>query len=105
MARRSVFDPLETSEEPCWYAVRNMHGAVLETRSLLSGTNLKRAFIAAMLEWMDAGWQVGEFSSRTAVFFCTKGVERRHIEITPSYPGRVQSGGVPHRSPCANCED
>jgi hypothetical protein len=104
MARRSVFDPLEPTNEPRWYAVRNMHGAVLETRALPAGSDLKRAFIAAMLEWIDAGWQVGEFSSRTAVFFCTKGVERRHIEITPSYPGRVQGGGVLQRS-CTNCED
>jgi hypothetical protein len=103
--RRNVFDPLEPTQEPRWYAVRNMHGALLEARALPAGSNLKRAFIAAMLEWIDTGWQLGEFNSRAAVFFCTKGVERRQIEITPSYPGRVQSGGVPQRSSCANCED
>jgi len=81
-----------------------MHGAVLETRSLPAGTNLKRTFIAAMLEWIDAGWQIGEFSSRTGVFFCTKGVERRQIDIAPGYPGTAQGDGV-LQWPCTNCED
>ena len=39
------------------YAVRNMHGAVLAARQLQPGTDLKRAFVAAMLQWIDAGWQ------------------------------------------------
>jgi hypothetical protein len=89
MARRSVFDPLEPSRERRWYVVRNMCGALLEARLLPAGSDLKRAFVAAMLEWIDAGWQLKEFSSRTGVFFCDKGVERRMIEITPSDPGAV----------------
>jgi hypothetical protein len=32
--------------------------------------------VAAMLERIDAGWQLKEFSSRTGVFSCTRGVER-----------------------------
>ena len=79
MARRSVFDPLEPTSEPRWYVVRNMHRAVLEARALPSGADLKRAFVAAMLEHIDAGWELGEFSSTAAVFFCTKGVERRMV--------------------------
>jgi hypothetical protein len=54
MARRSVFDPLEISKEPRWYVVRSVTGAVLEARVLPPGTDLKRPFVAAMLEWMDA---------------------------------------------------
>jgi hypothetical protein len=88
MARRSVFDPLEPTSEPRWYVVRNMHRAVLEARALPSGADLKRAFVAAMLEHIDAGWELGEFSSTAAVFFCTKGVERRMVEISPSDPGQ-----------------
>ena len=88
MARRSVFDPLEPTREPRWYVVRNMHRAVLEARMLAPGVNLKRAFVAAMLEWIDAGWELGEFSSTGGVFFCTKGVERRMVEISPSDPGQ-----------------
>lgn len=87
MARRSVFDPLEPTSEPRWYVVRNMHGAVLEARALAPGVNLKRAFVAAMLEHIDASWELGEFSSAGGIFFCTKGVERRQVEITPSNPG------------------
>jgi hypothetical protein len=65
-----------------------MHRAVLEARALPSGADLKRAFVAAMLEHIDAGWELGEFSSTAAVFFCTKGVERRMVEISPSDPGQ-----------------
>jgi hypothetical protein len=91
MARRSVYDPLEPTSEPRWYVVRNIHRAVLEARALAPGANLKRAFVAAMLEHIDAGWELGEFSSTAGVFFCTKGVERRQVEITPSDPGRVSA--------------
>lgn len=88
MARRFVFDPLQPTTDPRWYVVRNMYRAVLEARALAPGVNLKRAFVAAMLEWIDAGWELGEFSSTGAVFFCTKGVERRMVEISPSDPGQ-----------------
>ena len=64
----------------------NMHGGLLEAQLLPPGSGLKRAFFAAMLEWIDAGWQFGEFSSRTGVFFSNKGVDRRQIEITPTEP-------------------
>ena len=105
MARRSVFDPLEPTKEPRWYAVRNMYGALLESRELAVGIHLKRVFVAAILEWMDAGWKLKEFSSRTGVFFCDRGADRRMVEITPTNPGRAESCGVPQRPSCAQCED
>jgi hypothetical protein len=39
-----------------------------------------------MLELIDAGWELGEFSSTGAVFFCTRGTERRMVNITPTAP-------------------
>jgi hypothetical protein len=48
-------------------------------------------FVAAMLEWIDAGWQLGEFSSTAGIFYCTRGSERRQIDITPSDPGSTAS--------------
>jgi hypothetical protein len=93
--RRSIFDPLEPTKEPRWYAVRNMYGALLEVRWLPPGSDLKRAFVAAMLEWIDAGWQLGEFSSTAGVFFCSKGSDRLQVDVTPTNPGTVQSGGIP----------
>jgi hypothetical protein len=89
MARRHVFDPLEPTKEPRWYEVRNMHRGLFEARLLPAGTDLKRAFVAAMLEWIDVGWTLGEFSSISGHFFCTCGAERRMICIAPSDPGRV----------------
>jgi hypothetical protein len=97
MARRSVFDPLDTSEQSRWYVVRSMHRTVLQSRELPPGADLKRVFIAAMLEWIDAGWRLGEFSSTAGVFFCTKGVERRQVEITPTDHGPARGSGGPVR--------
>jgi hypothetical protein len=97
MVRRHAFDPLERSEEPRWYVVRSMHNAILEVRLLAAGSDLKRAFIAAMLEWIDAGWEIAEFSSRAGVFFCARGVERRMVEISPTDHGPARSSGSPDR--------
>jgi hypothetical protein len=96
MARRNIFDPLESTREPRWYVVRDMRNVVIETRLLPTASDLKRAFVAAMLEWIDAGWQLGEFSSTGGVFFCTRGTERRMISITPSDPVHVHSYGASH---------
>jgi hypothetical protein len=87
MARRHVYDPLEPTKEPRWYVVRNMHRTVIEARALPAGADLKRALVAAMLEHIDTGWRLGEFSSRTGFFFCDKAGERRMVEISPSNPG------------------
>jgi hypothetical protein len=96
MPRRNVFDPLEPTCEPRWYTVRNMHGALLEARQLPAGSDLKRALVAAMLDHIDAGWQLGEFSSTGGVFFCTRGTERRMVSITPTAPGTPQTYGAAH---------
>ncbi len=85
--RRSSFDPLEPTQEPRWYVVRNMHRTVIEARALPAGSDLKRAFVAAILDHIDTGWRLGEFTSRTGVFFCDKAGERRMVEISPSDPG------------------
>jgi hypothetical protein len=69
-----------------------MHGALLEGRPLRAGSDLKRVFVAAMFEWIEAGWQLGEFSSTGGVFFCTRGVERRMICIESRDPGRLAPG-------------
>ena len=85
--RRSTFDPLEIGDKPTWYVVTNIHRAVLEVRPLPAGTNVKRVFVATMLEWMDAGLKLAEFSSRTGTFFCTKGTERLMVEISSTDHG------------------
>ncbi len=105
MARRNVFDPLEPTREPRWYTVRNMHGALLEVRRLRAGSDLKRTFVAAMLEHIDAGWRLGEFSSTGGTFFCTRGVERRMVSITPTDPGQLPGYGASHLSASPGHED
>jgi len=49
-----------------------MHRTVLEARPLPPDADLKRAFVAAIRDHIDTGWRLGEFSSRTGVFFCDK---------------------------------
>jgi hypothetical protein len=59
----------------------------LRSRALPAGADLKRALVVAMLDHIDTGWRLGEFSSRTGFFFCDKAGERRMVEISPSDPG------------------
>jgi hypothetical protein len=73
-----------------------MHGALLESRLLPAGSDLKRTFVVAMLDHIDAGWLLGEFSSTGAVFFCTRGAERRMVSITPCAPDHVHKYGAAH---------
>ena len=74
--------------------VKSTTGALIEVRPLPAETDLRRTFIAAMLEWTEAGWRIAEFHSRTGVFFAQKGVERRQVEITPADHGRPHGVGT-----------
>jgi hypothetical protein len=82
-----------------------MHGSVIESRPLPIGANLKRIFLAAMIEWLDAGWSVGEFSSASASFFCERNPERRMVSIDPTDPDDVPMYGGSHLSGCPDCGD
>jgi hypothetical protein len=82
-----------------------MHGALLESRPLAPGSDLKRAFVVAMLEHIDAGWQLGEFGSRVGTFFCTRGSDRRMVSITPTAPGTQHKYGASHLSASPGHED
>jgi hypothetical protein len=70
---------------------------LLEARALPADSDLKRAFVAAMLEWIDAGWQLGEFSSRSVHFFRTKIVELQTVEVSPTDPW-IEYYGAPFSS-------
>jgi hypothetical protein len=105
MVRRSIYDPLEPTQEPRWIVVRSMHGAVLESRQLPTGADLKRVFIASMLQWIDDGWTLGEFSSRTGALFCNRLNDRRMISVDAGDPHDVHTYGASHLMRYANCED
>jgi hypothetical protein len=68
-----------------------MHRALLESRPLPAGSDLKRTFIIAMLDHIDAGWLLGEFSSTGAVFFCTRGTVRGMVSIIPCAPDHTST--------------
>src|SRR5579862_2222316 len=103
--RRNVYDPLEPTTEPRWYVVRSMDGAILEAHQLTAAADLKHAFAAAIQRWIDAGWTVGEFSSRAGVFFCSWGAERRAVSIEPNDPTKrhAERQGW-HHPPCPDRE-
>lgn len=96
MARRNEFDPLEPTSEARWYVVRDAHRATLEVRALAPGSDLKRVFVAAMLERIDSGWKVGEFSSRNGSFFCARGAQRCMVGIESADPGQHAGYGAAH---------
>jgi hypothetical protein len=82
-----------------------MHGALLEARPLPPGSDLQRVFVGAMLEWLDAGWQLGEFSSVSGSFFCTRGTERRMVGISFGNPQLEHRYGAAHLLGCPTCEE
>jgi hypothetical protein len=96
--RRAVFNPLKSSTEPRWYVVRSMHGAIIESRPLVTGANLTHIFITAMLAWMEGGWTISEFSSTSATFFCARDLERRMVSIDPTDPDEPPMYGASHLS-------
>jgi hypothetical protein len=94
--RRAVYDPLDATREPRWFAVHSRSGKLLVSRLLETGVDLKRVFVAALLERIDAGWEVGEFSSRSAVFFCVRGADREMVSIVPCDPRESFKEGAAH---------
>jgi hypothetical protein len=84
--KRSAFDPLERSTAPHWHVVRNMQGTLIESRPVAPGTDLKRLFVELLLQSINAGWEIGEFSSTSGTFFCTRYPERHMVSIVPSDP-------------------
>lgn len=82
-----------------------MHGTVLESRPLAGGTDLKRTLLTAMVQYIDEGWLVKEFSSASASFFCDRHPERRMISIDPTDPYDVPMYGGSHLNGCPNCGD
>jgi hypothetical protein len=91
--RRTLFDPFVRTTERRWLVVRNQYGALVESHELAAGTDLMRLFIASMLERIDGGWTVGEFSSVGGTFFCTLSTERRMVAIEAVDPrGPVLTG-------------
>jgi hypothetical protein len=103
--RRTTFDPFEPTGAPRWYVVRSMHGTLIESREIPREADLKRVFVCAMLEWMDAGWSLGEFSSVSATFFCNRQTDRHMVSIVPTDPREVPMTGAAHLASCPACAD
>jgi hypothetical protein len=94
--RRALFDPFSRTSEQRWLVVRNEHGSILESLELAPDIDLKRLFVASILEWIDDGWTVGEFSSVAAAFFCARAAERRMVAIERLDPRGTARSGASH---------
>jgi hypothetical protein len=103
--RRTAFNPLETTAAPRWYVVRSMHGTVTESRLLPGGADLKREIIVSMLAWIDAGWELSEFSSVSGTFFCNRNPERRMVSIDTADPNDSPIFGSGYFGGCPTCRD
>jgi hypothetical protein len=100
--KRATFDPWEPTGSPRWFVVRSMHGSLIESREIPPETDLRRVFVAAMLEWMDAGWRLGEFSSVSATFFCDRQNDRRMVSIVPTDPHHSATPPFAGRPTCGD---
>jgi hypothetical protein len=94
--RRALFDPFARTTERRWLVVRNQHGSILESRELAPDIDLRRRFVASILEWIDEGWTVGEFSSASAAFFCARSTERRMVAIERLDPRGAAGSSASH---------
>jgi hypothetical protein len=94
--RRALFDPFACTSEQRWLVVRDQHGSIIESSELTPELDLRRLFVASILEWMDAGWVVGELSSVAAAFFCTRATERCMVAIERLDPRSTARFGVSH---------
>jgi hypothetical protein len=95
MPPRTLYGPLGLTKGQHWYVARDRLNAVIEAWLLVSGSDPKRV-VAAMLERIDAGSKLGEFSSRGGSFFCTRGVERCQAGIEAADPARPIRYGAAH---------
>jgi hypothetical protein len=79
------------------YAAIHGIGPLKAARELLEHPqSAQRILVAAMLERIDAGWQLGEFGSRGGSFFCTRGTERCQVGIEAADPGQPIGYGAAH---------
>jgi len=84
--RRTEYDVLQPTEELRWLVVRAVHGRVLKSRRLPRGTHLQREFLASIMAYIDEGWTIGDFSSRSAFYVATKLADRIEVTISASDP-------------------
>lgn len=103
-ARRAPEVVLHTAPKPRWLTTRNFSGALLEYHRIEPGTNLVRTLLAAMLDLVDTGWELGEFSSLSASVWHERGRERRRLAIElrdPELSEEGRSWGVR----CVGCDE
>jgi hypothetical protein len=84
---------------------RTFTGALLEARRLEPGTDLVRIFLTSMLELIDCGWHLGEFSSSSASVHCHRGIETRMLAIIAQDPEEDYAKHLRGSSACPDCED
>lgn len=83
---RTEFDALQPTQEPRWFVVRTVHGRIVKSRRLPPNTHLVREFLTSVIAYIDEGWNIGEFSLRSAFYVATKVGERVEVMISATNP-------------------
>jgi hypothetical protein len=89
MARKHVARELERVNEPRWLAVTDVWGKVIETHALLPGADLKGAMVTTLARYVLAGWNLEEYSWRSALAFINRGKDRYMVQIRSTDPGKL----------------
>jgi hypothetical protein len=104
-SQRYIHDSLQISREPRWLTIRGTTGALLEYRRLEPGTDLVRAFLAAMLDQHDTGWLVADFSATGSSARLECGAQRRMMGIEEHDPEKPRDFAPGYFTRCQSCED
>jgi hypothetical protein len=73
-----------------------MTGRLLESRPLPAGIDVTRDFVESILNHLNDGWHVPEFSSTTAMYRAVRGEETGLIYVVQVEPGTDAGYGAAH---------
>lgn len=84
--RRASANISVTSNEMRWLIENDYFRNVRRFEPLPPGSDLLRAYLAALLRYHDAGWVLHDFSSYRSEFFAHKNGERIIVQISSEDP-------------------
>lgn len=88
MVRKHVARELERVDAVRWLAVIDVWGRVIESRMLPPDADLKGAMVTTLARYVNEGWNLEEYSWRSAMAFINRGKDRYMVQIQPSDPGQ-----------------
>jgi len=93
--RRGQMDPFLPSRQAQWLRVCVVGGAIVSTKMLVPGTDLRKAFLDALMSLRADGWTLDNEPTYPCVFLHREG-ERRMLTLCQVDP---DEGPLRHFSP------